>query len=130
MKIKPLREKACFVDVYKTDVILLVGEWSLVRKWASKNVKDDKKTELLETIDAIDHVGNRCYGRTIFVGKGGGCLIWIEKWKPTVFVHEIAHAAHHIFESKSIPFSSDTDEPYAYMIECLYERLFLHGNRV
>lgn len=120
-----LKEYYVHVGVYIADVTLLVGPQELLIPWAKdpKNCQDRFRDELLASfVNAKKNPS--VFGRTFFVGTGGGSIIWLPfPTDPNVYTHEISHAAYHILKAKGVILCDETDEVYAYLVEYLWKKL-------
>lgn len=122
-KLKPLQVRFAPISGWNADVVLMVGDFSLVEPWVKKNVINKRKEELLSHLrDDEQKPGHTNLGKTFFLA-GGGSLIWLPENNPEIAVHEITHAVHHCLLSKDTPLSEDTLEAYAYLTEFLYKAL-------
>lgn len=122
-KKKEIESRFAPVGAWSADVVLLIGEFDLIKPWVQKNVTNDRKEEVLRHLaDPDNKAGHTNLGRTYFL-SGGGSLIWLREYKPEILVHEIVHAAHHVLLSKATPLTDSTEEAYAYLIEHLYKSL-------
>lgn len=107
------------IGVYNSDACLLIGPEEGVERWARKAMVKRKVEPFLE---GFGKASDTLLGRTVYTG-GGGCVIWMPKWNEAVFVHEIIHAAIGLFQGKHTPINQDTEEPFAYLVQFLYETL-------
>lgn len=111
------------LDIFKCDVVLIVCQPKHLEyaatKFLSKERLEKFKKMLPEDIDNQSREGSN------YPIMGGGSIIWCKPGvKTSVLVHEIAHAVFYAMRASDVPFSSDTEEVYAYSIETLY-RSFL-----
>jgi len=119
----PLVIKMTYVGAWDADVVLIIGAFNLLRPWVVKNVLNERKDELLKHLDDKELAPDaHNYGRT-FNLAGGGSLIWLSEYRPTIFVHEAMHAVQHMLTSKATPLSEDTAEAYGYLMQHLYKSL-------
>lgn len=114
-----LTAKTTRVNVYKTDVVLLIGNYAKVGPWLKRKLKPHA-WEYIK--DVIPDKEPSVEGRTFHL-MGGGSVIWMGKKNNSVLVHELFHAAHRMLESRSIDLNEDTGEVYAYLLEHLYNEL-------
>lgn len=111
--------KFASLDVFKCDVVLIVCDSKHLLRAATtflSNERLDKfKSMLPEDIDNPSREGSN------YPIMGGGSIIWCKPGvRTSVLIHEIAHAVFFAMRASNVPFSSDTEEVYAYSIETLY----------
>lgn len=116
-----MRVTKVYLGLYKSDFVLLTGPDEKVLVWA-RGAMRPSKLQILETALRADPIAPDCQGRTWNLG-GGGSLIWMRKPDPALLVHELAHAAFNLMEAKCTPLNSDTEEPFAYLMEYLFANL-------
>ncbi len=114
-----LIEKYYHLDLFDTDFFVLIGDHKLIEGWAKDSLKGERLKELTDMLrDTEAHSRGRQYPM-----NGGGSIIWLKPGEEIRYlVHELSHAATHMFRDKGIPITSDTDELLAYTIERLYQR--------
>jgi hypothetical protein len=127
LKIKTPKLKELFINVavFKTDVIILIGEKHLVLPWARKNIMPEvfEEFEKKWTADDNHKTVKRSTQAQGHYFCGGGSIFWFPRWDLTVAVHEMAHAHHHMLMERGIMLCDETDEVYAYTIEYLYKKI-------
>lgn len=119
-KSSQLEIRRAFLDLYKSQFILLIGSYKLIDEWAKKAMLKDKYEFIKK--DFNEDTDSQLQGRTWDLG-GGASLIWMPKWETNVFVHEITHAALNLFDAKVTPINEDTSEPFCYLMEYLFREL-------
>jgi hypothetical protein len=111
------------LDIFKCDVVLIICKpehlLHAVSKFLSKERLEKFKKMLPEDMDSPSREGSN------YPIMGGGSIIWCSPTaKPSVLIHEIAHALFYALRASDVPFSSDTEEVYAYGMENLYKQFF------
>lgn len=113
------------IDIYRTDVTLLLGPYELLADWVRKNVKAERQPEFFKH---DEKPGNDVEGLT-WCFAGGGTIIWMPLYSDVVLVHEAVHVAHHVLLSKGIHLLSEggSTETYAYLTEYIFRKLRLQS---
>ncbi len=120
LKTKKLVIRRANLNLYKSQIILLIGPFEFVDEWAKEAMIKEKYDYIKD--DLKRDVEKQLHGSTWNLG-GGGSLIWLYKEKKDILVHEIVHAAMNLFEEKRTPINEDTHEPFAYLVEYLFREL-------
>lgn len=122
-KTKPKYTAYCLeIDIYKDAVWLI---WPITmkdaRSWLNENSGENephsKEWEDLEFADAMTTRSEKI-----------GSVIFLTSWKNTtthqaIVVHEAAHAAKDILQSKGIKIGDETEEVYTYLLEFISQKL-------
>lgn len=120
VKSKKLKVVKVYLALYKSDFILLIGEYKDVLPWAKRALLPWKYESLVK--HSYKEEDKSLEGRTWDMG-GGGSLIWMPSWNATVLSHEIIHAAMNCFNAKDTPVNRDTEELFAYLVGYLHAQL-------
>lgn len=115
--------KHCTVELFKADVLLLVGKYVDLTLWVQKNIPKKHRDRVLLSI-GMEEITDFSAGRTFLV-EGGGSIIWLPKWDKNVFAHEITHSAMNLFQNRETPVNKDTEEIFCYLVEFLTKNLSL-----
>ena len=105
------------VDLYKVDILVVVGDIEGAIEWLSnKNVSD-------HDIEAIKNNSND-QGNVLLLSNNAIYLHVMDREKTnlwmSVLVHEVFHAASFLLKSKRIELDESSEEVYAYLIEFIY----------
>lgn len=116
--------KFAYLDLFKTDVVLIICEPESFLKEAQKFLSPDLgirlKSMLPEKGDGRDTRQASCYPI-----RGGGSIIWCRPGEPaSVIVHELGHALFYLMRDRTTPLTDATEEVYAYTLETLYRKFF------
>lgn len=76
-------------------------------------------------MDKVKKHGNEPTVRAVqFPMQGGGSVIWAGPYATVgCLIHECLHVVAHLLRSRDIPFTTDTEEVYAYLIDFLFTNL-------
>lgn len=105
------------IEIYNTDLLVCFGDVQGVKEALQKHIGDEK-TE--ETMRNFGKVGKTTLARTCMAANGG-VVIWMPLLPDNTkdyatLAHETLHATAFIMRKAGVPFSTDTEEAYAYLI--------------
>lgn len=112
------------VRVFTSDISLVVGTHEQLKDWVREALTENKKKTFLPQLEA--RVPEDTCLATTYDLKGGGSVIWMPRYTPEVFVHELIHAVGNLFEAKGLNLSRENEETYAYLVQDLYHQLKMH----
>lgn len=120
MKKKKINYFIVEVDLYKVDVLVVVGDIGGAIEWLSnKNVTDSD-------IESIKSNSND-QGNVLLLSNNAIYLHVRDREKTnfwtSVLVHEVFHAASFLLKSKGIELDESSEEAYAYLIEFIYYKI-------
>lgn len=109
------------IDIYKKDVMVHFGD----RDSLERELKQYNVTNLQEIIGGITSAS---VGRSVAVTDSGPFLLWMPRIPVTseefgTLSHEIFHTVCFIMKGIGAEFSDDSEEPYAYLVGYLTEKI-------
>lgn len=118
---KPIRRYVS-IDLFDTDVVLLICDWEDVIEQATSLVVGPK-LEKLKELHAKHGKDPYADGLT-FNFDGGGSVIWApHKSTFDVLVHEAFHATVNLLKERATPLVPETEEAYAYVLGYIVREL-------
>ncbi len=105
------------IEIYNTDLLVCFGDVQGVKEALQEYIGDEKAEE---TMRNFGKVRESTLARTCMAANGGVLL-----WMPSIpdntkdyatLAHEALHAAAYTMRKAGVPFSTDTEEAYAYLI--------------
>lgn len=112
--------KYIYIDIYRIDVLVFIGSKEELFKFLKKSKTEKSLDEIRTILNEERTDGMNTVAQTLNIQ--GSVLIFSEKpITRKTLVHECAHATRIILENIGA-YPSDNDEPYAYLIEYLYDK--------
>lgn len=105
--------------VYPVDILVTIGTTEAEVLAKLKNGCHYKPDQ--EEIRNLNFKGKSGYTLRL---KGGACILWIKEYRPGLLAHEIFHLVSLLYERIGSKFYVDDDEPVAYLIEFLTNRIY------
>lgn len=107
------------VDVYDVEIELF-DNIALAIKWTEKY-----------QVGVPHHEVTGAEGFASELARPDGCVVIAlcippTKHRATLLAHEVAHAAHMIFDSRSVPISLENTEALAYLQDCIFRNCAKH----
>lgn len=114
-----MKKKTIHIDVYDQDVTFLLGDFEECDEWLKK--KFDIGTQL-EKRDVAASL------QITLKDKSSRFVIYLKEYDKrnlvdiSVMAHECFHITSKMFRNIGTPHTEDTEEPYAYLFDCIFLR--------
>jgi hypothetical protein len=115
MKIKIPTKKIIHIPILENEVFIRIGGKT------SDFLKEFKKLAKDDDIEDADQVNSEMAGWCIHAKNKGIVGIWLEKYRPSIFVHEAVHATAFLLKWAGIKADLVNDELIAYLTEYIVE---------
>ena len=119
---KKIKDIYINVDIFHTDVFVLIGDKEHVLEWAKKNILHKMYIEFKEGWESKsgkESIKDSTQGMAVHL-NGGGTIVWVRSLNMVYLMHELAHVQHHLLRTKGIELNDETTEVYAYLTDYFY----------
>lgn len=111
------------VEIYKTEVLVNVGDFTGLKKKLKKYLSKQEITQFTE--DLNEHSS----GRSMPIKSKRCFCIWVKEYPDTVdaiavMSHEILHIVFMIMAEVGIEYSQESEEAYTYLMQFLTEAIY------
>lgn len=116
MKTKKIRQINLQVDIFKVDIILMIGDKDQLLPVLKDQLYPFGYGVIKESIES-NPIGRE--DGLMFPIHGGGSVIWLKKYDLFVLVHELIHAVTNIMYEKNMLITKGSEEVLTYTVEYL-----------
>ena len=118
-----MQSKIINIDIYKRDVMVCFCDKVMLERKLKQY--DIDRACLQEIVDEIDDSST---GRSFAITDSGPFLLWMPRIPETAvefgtLSHEVFHTVCFIMKGIGAEFSDDSEEPYAYLVGYLTEKI-------